>query len=45
MLQVGLTEVIPEGSSLPLKAMAEKLPSAASDNYKWPHIMKKNLTC
>lgn len=41
MLQVSLTEVIPEGSSLPSKGIAEKLPSAASDNYKWPYIVEK----
>lgn len=46
MLQVNLTEVIPEGSSLPSKGIAKKLPSAASDNYKWPDIMeKKKFPC
>lgn len=31
---------MPEGSSLPSKDRAEKLPSVASDNYIWPYIMK-----
>lgn len=38
--KLSLTEVMPEGSSLPSKGRAEKLPSAASDNYIWPYIMK-----
>lgn len=29
-----------EGSSLPCKGRAEKLPSAASDDSIWPYIMK-----
>lgn len=42
--KLSLTEVLPEGSSLPAKGRAEKLPSAASDNYIWPYVMKTMST-
>lgn len=33
-----------EGSSLPSKGRAEKLPSVTSDNYVWPYIVKTMST-